>query len=185
MSKTKVVRVKTWLWDRLQEDALEFYGHDGEELTYLAHILTNDAITNNKIPPKPRSAAKEEKPDLGPPVKRFIYHTGGVTNWIAKEDNELLYNSFFYFMENTSCQGTYSCLFRKNKDYSISEMDIEIATCFEQDYVAYKEATRVRLNRGPSPEVVARRAAQEAVLVQAKIDHEAQMDKMLPKKGDV
>ena len=178
MAKTKVVRVKTWLWDKLQDGSLAKYGAEGEEMTYLAELLTGSTPVN---PPKRGSAAPEEKKisSTGRAGKRFLEHSeAGHTGWMYEEDEPIKYTYFFNYVRDKSFQDTYGSLFRKNKNFDISEDDMALAQCFAKDYAEYKEATRPFRQRPESQEKKDQREEQERVLAELAAKNNATMDRI-------
>ena len=177
MVKYHVLHVPNALWGALNEEAAALPG-----IKTSVHALNKLRNTGSSPfnPPKQGSAAKEIKKisPAGRTGKRFLEHSeAGHTGWMYKEDDVVKYTYFFNYMNDLRLQERYGTLFRNNKDFSISEEDMALATCFYHDYRVYRAEKRVYYNQ-PNPEADARRAEQERVLEQEKAKHEAEMDRI-------
>lgn len=134
MAKSTVIRIKTWLWEKICEDSFAHYGTRGAEQEYLAHLATGGTGNPFKTSPKTGVAPREEiKKTSSRKGKKFLFHDKklGLTNWVYRNDDETLYDTYFYFCEKRGMltEESYGPLFRADRYTDFSSDQIELAKC--------------------------------------------------------
>lgn len=130
MAKTKVVRIKLWVWEAICASALAKYGVAGEESTYLADLM---------LPKKPEGyvytpdKTEPDEPDTQQPVTEKKYYPSvtepgyvlllveGEPTWIGHGTEEPTRIKLIRFLEERNDMGQFLPCFSKEKKYNLKK----------------------------------------------------------------